>query len=70
MSIADPKMSNTIKHKRINVYLVEEEYTRLRSSLVLKKTSVSEWVRIIIKDFLAKQEAKKQDELSKVQQEN
>lgn len=43
-------------YKRVNVTLADEEYTRLRSILILKKKSVSEWIRIIIKDFLNKEE--------------
>lgn len=71
MSKDDPKTNGkNTKHKRVNVYLIDEEYNKLRSTLILKNTSVSEWIRIIIKDFLAKQEAKKQEEIAKMYQDN
>jgi metal-responsive CopG/Arc/MetJ family transcriptional regulator len=50
------------KHKRVNVYLAEDDYNKLRSALILKNKSVSEWVRIIIKDFLDKYEQKQQQQ--------
>lgn len=42
------------KMKRVIVYLEESTYNQLRAALILRDKTVSEWVRIIIKDFLFK----------------
>jgi hypothetical protein len=41
-----------IKHKRVVVYIPEEDYKNLRSKLILLGKTVSGWIRKIIKDFL------------------
>lgn len=55
-----------IKTVPVTVYVGEEDYKRLRSSLILKDKSFSKWVRIIMKDFLDKQD--KQNEEQKLQE--
>ena len=45
-------MNQQPKMKRIAVYLDPTEYSQLRASLVLQHTTVSEWIRQVIKDFL------------------
>lgn len=41
-----------IKHKRVVVYVPEEDYTRLRAKLILVGKTVSSWFREVIKKFL------------------
>lgn len=50
----------------VTVHIGKEDYKRLRSSLILKNRSFSKWVRIIMKDFLDKQD--KQNEEKKLQE--
>lgn len=44
------------------VWVEKEDYRQLRSILVLKDKSFSQWVRIIIKDFLNKEKQMKEKE--------
>ncbi len=48
-------MKSSSKKKRVVVYLDEQEYTTLRSRLILVGMSVSQWVRKQIHNFLKKQ---------------
>ena len=42
--------------KRVTIYVPEEDYNKLRAKLILKGIySISEWVRNIIKKFLAEE---------------
>lgn len=43
------------EHKRVTIYLPEDEYRELRSRLILKGQTVSQWVREAIKRFLARE---------------
>lgn len=39
-------------HKRVVVYIPEEDYKTLRSKLILMGKTVSGWMRKVIKDFI------------------
>jgi len=41
------------KHKRVVVYLPEEDYKTLRAKLIMLGKSVSGWLREIVKNFLS-----------------
>lgn len=41
-----------VKQKRVVVYIPEDDYKKLRSSLILDGQTVSGWLRGVIKDFL------------------
>lgn len=47
-------MANEKKQKRIVVYLPEDDYKELRAKLILMGTTVSEWFRKVMKDFIQK----------------
>lgn len=61
MSNDEPTTANGIgpQHletkKRVNLWLKEEEYNKLRSSLIMQKMSVSEWMRSQIEEYLKQQ---------------
>ena len=57
-------LTNFMKVKTIPVtaHVNEEDYKKLRSALILKNKSFSEWIRIIVKDFLIKNETSKMSE--------
>lgn len=40
------------KMKRVVLYLVEEDYNRLRAKLILTGKTVSAWLRDVIKQYL------------------
>jgi hypothetical protein len=40
------------KQKRVTIYVPEEDYNQLRAKLILTGKTVSEWIRIVIKNFL------------------
>ena len=42
-----------IKHKRVVVYIPEEDYKTLRAKLIMLGETVSGWLRKIIKQFLS-----------------
>lgn len=48
-------------NKRINVWLNEEEYNRMRSLLIRQRTSFSKWVRKQIEGYLEEYENKPSD---------
>ena len=50
------------KVKRVSVVINKESYKKLRAILILENRSVSEWVRIIVEDFLRKKEEEKEKE--------
>ena len=60
-------MNGKKKFMRVSLHVDEEDYKKLRSSLILKNKSFSAWVRIIVKDFLIKEEIKKKNEMSTLQ---
>ena len=57
-------LTNFMKVKTIpvTVHVNEEDHKKLRSALILKGKGFSEWVRIIVKDFLMKNEMSKMSE--------
>lgn len=57
-------MTLKIKTIPVTVHVEEESYRSLRSILIMKDKKFSTWVRIIMKDFLSKEEGKKKNESS------
>ena len=51
-----------VKTIPVTVHVNEKDHKKLRSALILKDKSFSEWVRIIVKDFLIKNEMSKMSE--------
>ncbi len=41
-----------IKHKRVVVYIPEEDYKTLRAKLIMLGKTVSGWLRVVIKTFI------------------
>lgn len=51
-------MTDRPRMRRVVVYVEEEDYSILRSRLILVGTSVSQWVREKIKEMLGKNKKK------------
>lgn len=47
----EDKQNSSPKHKRVVVYVSEEEYNQLRAKLILMHKTVSQWVREKIRHF-------------------